>query len=82
MDFNINKYLSKKVIDNTLQPENTLKNIFQEYLVDIKPNNIQFQKGVVYLKELSPQEKLTIKLHKNSILEKAKNQDIDIRDII
>jgi hypothetical protein len=59
-----------------------LGEILKVYDSNILTQNISFSKGRLSLKNISPQLKLHITMNKNMIIEKAKEQGVELRDIM
>ncbi|MFT6361351.1 MAG: hypothetical protein ACJAV6_000542 [Candidatus Paceibacteria bacterium] len=82
MDFNINTFLKNKITENKTEPVYLLGEILKVYDSNILTQNISFSKGRLSLKNISPQLKLHITMNKNMIIEKAKEQGVELRDIM
>lgn len=81
MDISIKKLLDAKKNNKPKEAVGVVI-FFREIFPNIEEKNIVFQKGVVFLKNLSPQKKTYIKLHGTKIKLRAKEKGVLIRDII
>lgn len=83
MDFNIQKFIKNIQVNNKeFQDSQKILTLLQEYIPSIHLKDIKIQKGILSFKHISPLQRSHIKRYKREILEKAKNKEVFIRDII
>lgn len=84
MDVNIRAYIEKlKKKAGQHNSKNTLiEDILREHLPEISSSNFSFDRGNLFLKNMSPMKKTHIKLSSMNIKKKAQEKGIVIRDII
>lgn len=84
MAFNISDHIQKfKERQKSAEPDIAV--IIKElthYIPEISRDNVQFQKGIIFIKNISPTKKSFLKLKKRIIIKKINTSNIIVRDII
>lgn len=85
MDYNpLNIYLEKfkKILNkNSLEKERIISIVCGEVKHNINTNNFNIKNTIIYFKNISPVLKSEIFLHKEKILKKLKESEVNITDI-
>lgn len=83
MDFNIRDMLKKKqALLQQSSPEGIIAQSISDSGFTLEVKNINYIKGVISLKNISPLKRTAIKMKKKSIINNLLKKDIQVRDII
>lgn len=84
MVFNISDHIQKiKEKRKNIDPEKEqIIIILQKYIKDLSYDNLAISHAKIFIKNISPNQKSFIKIHKRTILKSLSKMDITIHDII
>ncbi|MCI5051424.1 MAG: hypothetical protein MRY57_03885 [Candidatus Pacebacteria bacterium] len=84
MSFNIKDHIDRLKQQRQYQDPitHTVTTILNKFIPGISRGNFEYHSGIIFLKKISPQKKMFIKLNKQKIIVRLKKEDIIVRDII